>query len=130
MKIKTNNKFKIIPIVITKKHDIINGNKINYSDQGKVPGLTITRTGIGKHVNDNKNKGIKALSELQRFYNVPTNIKLHLIKAFVLPILSYPFIPLITASNTSKKKLQTVQNQTLRFAFNEKHRYNRHKNTA
>lgn len=55
-KIKTNNnKFKIIPIAITKKHDIIiNGDKINYSDQGKVLGLTLTRTGLGKHVNENR----------------------------------------------------------------------------
>lgn len=33
-KIKTNNKFKIIPIAVTKKQDIIiNNTKIDYSDQ-------------------------------------------------------------------------------------------------
>lgn len=130
-KIKTNNnKFKIIPIAVVKKLDIIiNGNKIDYSDKGKVLGLTLTRTGLGKHVKEIKNKGLKALNDLQIFYNLPSHIKTHLIKAYILPIIRYPAIPLVSISNENKKKLQTVQNRALRYAFNEKFPYTRNSKT-
>lgn len=125
-KIKNNNKFKIMPTAVTKKQDIIiNNTKIIYSDQGKVLGLTITRTGYGKHIKENKNKSIRAINELHYFYNLPTNIKIHLIKAYILPIIRYPTIPLVTISRSNKRILQVIQNKALRFAFNEKRPYTR-----
>ena len=124
-KIKTNStKFKIIPTALTKKHDIIiNGTKIDYSENGNILVLTISRSGIIKHISETRNKGVHALTELRKFRNIPTGIKINLIKAYVLPILRYPIIPLVTSSKKSIKKLQTVQNQALRFAFNERFPY-------
>lgn len=74
-------------------------------------------------------RGIRAINELQRFCNIPVNIKIHLIKAYVLPIISYLIIPLVTASKENKKKLQVVQNQALWFAFSEKYLYTRNTKT-
>ncbi len=130
-KIKTNkNKFKIIPLAVKKKNDIvIDGTPIQYSESGKVLGIRIGTSGYNKHLKETANKGTHALRELQRFYALSTKIKLHLVKAFILPILTYAPIPLITASNTNLKKLQVVQNKGLRFAFNERYPYNQNTRT-
>lgn len=130
-KIKTNsNKFKIIPIGVKKKNDIIvNGSNIPYSDYGKVLGVKIGTTGYNKHVQETANKGRQALRELWRFQTLPQNIKLHLVKAFIRPIITYAPIPLVTVSNTNFKKLQVIQNKGLRFAFNERHPYTRNTKT-
>lgn len=126
-KIKTNkNKFKIIPIAVKKKDDIIiEGTKIDYSLQGKVLGLTIGRTGIERHVTEIIAKSKKRLSELYRFRKLPEKIRTHLIKAFILPLLQYPPIPLVTISKTKQGKLQKVLNQALRFAYDERYPYRR-----
>lgn len=111
-------------MAVSKKNDIIiDGEQINYSERGKVLGLTITRTGITRHINDIKNRGQSALHKLLQFKNIPSNIKVYLIKAFVLPIIRYPTIPLATVSKSSIIKLQRIQNQALRFAFDEKYSY-------
>ena len=68
-------------------------------------------------------KGKMALKELRRFYNLPTNIKTHLIKAYILPIIQYPPIPLVTIKKNNHLKLQRIQNAALRFALNEKYPY-------
>ena len=118
-KIKTNkNKFKIIPIAVKKKNDIyIDGEKIEYSQSGKVLGLTIGRTGIGPHINTLKTKASNKISLLQRFKQLPQKIKIHLIKAYISPLLHYPAIPLITISKNQTKALQVLQNRALRFAL-------------
>ena len=130
-KIKTNkNKFKIIPIAVQKKNNIIiDGENIEYSGNGKVLGLTISRNGLNKHINDISTKAKAALYDLYRFRDLPENIKTHLIKAFILPILQYPIIPLYTTSKTSQSKLQGIQNKALRFAFNEKYPYTKNTKT-
>lgn len=129
-KIKINkNKFKIIPIAVKKTNYIIIGDKINLSDQGKILGLTINRTGISKHIENIVNKGKSALSDLYRFRALLERIKLHLIKAFIIPIITYPPIPLVSISKPNMKKLQTIQNKGLRFAFNEKYPYSRNSRT-
>lgn len=100
-----------------------------YSDHGKVLGVRIGTTGYSKHIEETANKGKHALRELQRFYDLPTRIKLHLVKAFIQPILTYAPIPLVTASNTNLKKLQAVLNKSLRFAHNERYPYNHNTRT-
>lgn len=126
-KIKTNkNKFKIIPIAVKKKNAIIiEGNRIEYSTHGKVLGLTIGRTGIGNHINTTIAKCMNKITELYRFRNLPEKIKVHLVKAFISPLLQYPPIPLATASRHRQNKLQIIQNKALRFAFNENRRQSR-----
>ena len=50
-------------------------------------------------------------------------MKLHLSIAYILPIIEYPVIPLATLNRKSLLKLQRVQNQILRFVYNEKYPY-------
>ena len=130
-KIKTNkNKFKIIPMAVRNKANVvIDGTPLVLSNNGKVLGLKLGQTGINGHIADLRIKGKKALTELQRFKNLPTKIKLHLVKAFILPILQYPTIPLVTVSKSNFLKLQTVQNNALRFAHNERYPYERNTET-
>ena len=130
-KIKTNkNKFKIVPICVKKKFDItIDGNVIPYSNYGKVLGVKIGTSGYNKHIQETADKGKRALRELQRFYDLPHRIKLHLVKAFIRPILTYAPIPSITVSNSNLKKLQVIQNRGLRFAYNERYPYTRNTKT-
>ena len=105
-------------MAVKKKNDIyIEGEKIEYSEQGKILGLTIGRTGIGNHINKMKATATNKLNILRRFKHLPQNIKVHLIKAFISPLLHYPAIPLVTISNRQFKKLQVVQNHALRFAL-------------
>ena len=54
---------------------------------------------------------------------MPENIKIHLVKALILPILDYPPIPTHTMSNNQIKKLQKIQNKALRFATNQRYPY-------
>ena len=126
-KIKTNkSKFKIIPIAVQKKNNIIiDGEVIEFSGNGKILGLTVSRNGINKHINNIATKAKIALHDLYRFYDLPCNIKTHLIKAYIIPILLYPIIPLCTTSKAAQSTLQSVQNMALRFAFDERHPYTR-----
>lgn len=87
--------------------------------KGKVLGLTIGRTGITQHVYETHNKGKTALKEIRRFKSLPINIKLHLIKAYILPVLQYTPIPLVTLGKCNERKLQRTQNSALRFAYSE-----------
>ena len=64
-----------------------------------------------------KTKASNKLKLLKRFRQLPQRIKIHLVKAFISPILHYPPIPLVTASNTKIKSLQVIQNHALRFAY-------------
>ena len=55
-----------------------------------------------------------------RFRNLDTRLKLHLVKALVIPILTYPPIPTHTLSKAAISRLQKVQNSALRFVFGTK----------
>ena len=68
----------------------------------------------------NVDKAKATLSSLYRFRDFKTKDKLHLVKQFVIPHLTYPAIPLHTASKTQMLKLQVIQNDGLRFAYNVK----------
>lgn len=130
-KIKTNkNKFQIIPIAVKKSNDIIiDGSKLDYSTHGKILGLTINRSGISKHLGNITRKIRTAVAELYRFRSLPTHIKLHLVKVFIIPLLYYSPIPLLIISKTNMVKLQVIQNKSLRFAFNERYPFARNRKT-
>lgn len=64
-----------------------------------------------------------ALSTIKRFKQLKTNIKLHLVKACILPIFTYLAYPLNTLSKTAILSLQAIQNKALRFAYEEKYSY-------
>ena len=54
---------------------------------------------------------------------MPTKVKIHLIKALILPLLDYPPIPIHTLSKTQLRKLQLTHNKALRFATNQRYPY-------
>ena len=54
---------------------------------------------------------------------MPEKIKIHLVKALILPIIDYPPIPIHTMSKHQITKLQKIQNRALRFATNQRHPY-------
>ena len=58
------------------------------------------------------------LGTLWGYRRASSKIKVHLIKALVFPHLTYPCIPLHTASHAQMGKLQTVQNAAIKFALN------------
>lgn len=126
-KIKTNvNKFNIIPIH-SKRNEalIINNEATEFTNNGKTLGLKISQTSYISHIKERKGKASHALHKLYKFRHLNTNIKLHLIKALVLPILDYPPIPTHTLSKNQLRILQRVQNKALRFATNERYPYER-----
>ena len=97
-KIKTNiNKFNILPVAIRKTEPIhINNQVIPYSKKVNILGLTISRYGYTQQITNNIAKANHALYTLKKFYQLPTNIKIHLIKACIIPVLIYPDYPLTT----------------------------------
>ena len=76
-----------------------------------------------QHVQDRKNKATAALTKLYRLRDLPEKIKIHLVKALVIPILQYPPIPLHTMSRRQISFLQKVHNKALRFATNQRYPY-------
>ena len=118
-KIQTNtNKFTIIPIAIRKTEPVtINNTQIPYSHSGKILGLHLNYNGYGQHISDIRTKANIRLSNLTRFKALPPKIKLHLVKAFILPILTYPTYALNTLSRSQQLSLQRIQNKSLRYAL-------------
>lgn len=124
-RIKTNtNKFKILRLGTRTGNDIvIDEEVIEFTNEGKVLGLTITTNGYAKHVDTRIIQAKRTLQKLYRFYTMPIHIKTHLVKTLVLPILDYPPIPTHTLSKTQIGKLQRTQNKALRFATNQRYPY-------
>ena len=118
-KIQTNtNKFTIIPIAMRKTEPVtINNTHIPYSYSGKILGLHINFRGFSQHIKAMRTKSTAALSNLFRFKALPPKIKLHLIKAYILPMLTYPTYTLNAISRSQQLSLQRIQNKSLRFAL-------------
>ncbi len=94
-----------------------------FQPEGKCLGLHITTNGYNKHTQDRKNKALAALKNLYRLQEMPNKIKIHLVKALVLPILDYSPIPAHSLSKIQINKLRKVQNKALRFATNQRYPY-------
>lgn len=106
---------------------IIDEDPIEFKSEGKCLGLLITINGYNKHIQDRNNKALAALKKLYRLQHMPEKIKIHLVKALVLPILEYPPIPTHALSQTQVSKLQKIQNKALRFATNQRYPYTMNK---
>ena len=122
-KIKTNiNKFQIIAIGFRKTPTIhSNGTNIQYSETGKLLGMQFTTYNFfTKQMNYNINNAKATLRRLKRFRTLKKSLKLRLYKTLVLPLLLYPIIPINVSSKTQQKRLQTVQNEAVRWICNEK----------
>lgn len=122
-KIKTNTqKFKIIPIAKNKTSPItINNQIINYSNEGKMLGLTITKTGYRKHITNQINKLRATAAKLKRFKQLSTSNKKQLYTALQRSIIEYPAVPTCSLRKTNIKKLQIIQNNAMRFIYNIKY---------
>ena len=125
-KIKTNvQKFNLLPIACKKPEKVnIDGNIIPYAKQAKILGLELQPTGYKKHIQNTKTKSQIALNTIKKFKNLNTSIKLHLAKAVVLPILTYPSYTLNALTNNQILTLQKQQNKALRYVYNERYPYN------
>lgn len=69
------------------------------------------------HVGQRVARAKSALARLYRFRDLDTKLKLHLIKALVVPVLTYLPVPTHAFSRRAISHLQKVQNAALRFAF-------------
>ena len=128
-KIKTSEgKFKILPIAQLKTKLInVNGKEIETSKNGKLLGLNISIRGFVSHLTKTINKGNGILAQLNRFRNLTPKMKTTLIKTILIPVITYPSIPLCMASNSQKRKMQTILNKALRFIHcNEQEQLNSH----
>ncbi len=102
-KIKTSEKFKIIPMAQHKtKQFTITGKNIDTSKEGKLLGLKLQRTGLIGHVTDKIQKENGILSKLKRFNNLTPKLKTTLVKTLLLPVIEYPPIPLCSISKSQK----------------------------
>lgn len=99
---------RLTPLPIT-----INNREIPFTQSGKLLGLTITNRGITTHVTEKVRMASIQLGKCKRFSNCSQQVKLHLYKALIRPILEYPPVPLNTISYSLMQKLQTMQNGAL-----------------
>ena len=87
----------------------------------KVLGLTIDNfLRFKHHISQKAAIALNALSNLERFRDSSIKTKLHLYKAFILPLLTYCPLALSLSAPTNISKLQRVQNHALRFAHGTK----------
>ena len=73
-----------------------------------------------KQVDKIENIARTELKHLYRFRYLKRKLKLRLYKALILPILTYPVVPLNNCSSTQIRRLQVIQNNAIRWIMNEK----------
>ena len=88
----------------------------------KILGLNITYSSwTNKHVEVIAAKGRQVVIGLRCMSALSGKSKLHLVKALVIPSLTYPCTPLNASSIGCFTQLQTVLNQALNFVYNNKY---------
>ena len=95
----------------------IDGNRVPYTQEGKLLGLRMTLYGIRSQIYHLEKKGKRQLGKLRRFSGLPEGIKLYLFKALLRPLLEYPAVAISTASRAALLTLQRVQTKGLRWVF-------------
>ena len=109
------------PRQISLYHGFPNPVPIPISTHNKVLGLTIdNHLRFNIHITQKVAIAAKALSNLDRFRNSSTKTKLHLYKAFILPLLTYCPLALSLSAPTNFSKLQKIQNRAIRFTLGTK----------
>ena len=121
-KIQTNkDKFKLVSISSTKPLEVrVDNQIIPYSKTATILGLTISSRGISPHMGQRIKKAQGQIQRLKRFRKISPDIKLHLYKTLVRPIMEYPAIPICITAKSNIKKLQVVQTKALRAAINDR----------
>ena len=121
-KITTNmNKFQIIHIGVKIMPPVhIQNTIIPHTTTAKLLGLKFSNYNFfTKQVTSNVNRAKAELKNLYKFKHINWKLKLRLYKALVLPLLTYPIVPLNACSKAQVKKLQTVQNKAIKWICNE-----------
>ena len=110
------DKMKVVAAAKYKPKDImVEGQKLDYTQETKMLGMRMTNYGLRNQVTYNQKSASRALTKLRRFTGLPPRSKLNLYKSLVLPKLTYPAVPLNTASRSALLTLQRVQNSALRW---------------
>ena len=125
-KIKTNaTKFKMISVSKTQPYPIgVNDNIMPFTNDINLLGLTLSRTGFVKHINNKINQAKHQLLKLKRFYQLSPQLQIRLYTTLIRPIMEYPPIPNALASKSLTLQMQRVQNRALRNAVrNTEDRY-------
>ena len=114
-KIKTNaTKFKMISVSKTQPYPIgVNDNIMPFTNDINLLGLTLSRTGFEKHVNNKINQAKHQLLKLKRFYQLSPQLQIRLYTTLIRPIMEYPPIPNALASKSLTLQMQRVQNRAL-----------------
>ena len=117
-KIKTNaTKFKMISISKTQPYSVsVNDNNMQFTNDVNLLGLTLTKTGFTKHVNNKINLAEQQMLKLKRFNKLNPKLQVRLYTTMVRLIMEYPPVPNALASRTLTLKMQRVQNRALRYA--------------
>ena len=121
-KIQTNTeKFQIIHIARRKMPQvIIQGRLIPHTSQGSLLGMDFSYANFfTKQVEKNRKKADNALKNLYRFRYLKKQLKLRLYKTLILPLLTYPVIPLNALSKNQLNNLQVIQNKATLWVCNE-----------
>ncbi|MPC85241.1 hypothetical protein E2C01_080006 [Portunus trituberculatus] len=112
------SKFCMLPMATRTPTPLLaDGHPVDFSQRRTLLGLSISTRGYTAHVTQRVPRARAALTKLYRFRSLDQNLKLHLIKALVILILTYPPIPTNAFSKTAVSRLQRVQNNALRFAL-------------
>ena len=116
-KIKTNkNKFQIVPISRIKTSVITINNKIlQYTNKGKILGLTFNTRGIIPQIKILRDIANDNLTKMYRFHNLNSQNKQNLYNALVRSALIYSPVFLNIISKSSVIHLQKIQNRVGNF---------------
>lgn len=122
-KIQTNStKFKIIPIGRNNSVPVVVDDEVyEYSNEGMVLGLKITKTGYKSFLKEKINKLNNIHAKLYKFIGLSPQNKRKLYMALIRSILEYPPIPQIAMKKSNINSLQVIQNKALRFIYNVKY---------
>ena len=115
-KISTNlTKFNLLSISKSRPEAVtIDGRNIAFKNEVKTLGLTISRTGIVRHITNRINAAKTQTQKFKKFIKLKSITKLLLYKTLVRPILEFPVVPMALASTTQLKNIQKVQNRNIR----------------
>ena len=117
-KIQTNAaKFKIISISKTQPYPVsVDDNNMQFTNNVNLLGLTLSRTGFTKHVNNKIKLAKQHMLKLKRFNKLNPKLQVRSYTTMVRPIMEYPPIPNALASKSLTLKMQRVQNRALQYA--------------
>ena len=105
---------KVPPVVNVNQHEY----KLPPKGVGRLLGHHFThRSMVAKQAAIQTSRAKSVIHSLWGYKRAKTKIKTHLIKTHVFPHLTYPVVPLNTATNYQLKGMQAAQNEAIRFAL-------------